>query len=67
MRQERKRAIDTWCKMKQLIRGQFLPPDYEHILYKQYLDYSQHFKSITEYAEEYFRLRAKVNMNESEV
>ena len=37
-RREGKRAVQTWNKMKQLLRRMYLPPDYEHIFYQQYMD-----------------------------
>ena len=48
--------IQTWCRMKQLLRGRFLPPDYE-----QYISYANHrrtrgSKRVNEYTAEFFRL-----------
>lgn len=51
--------------MKQLLRGHFLPTDYEQILYLQYQRCSQDSRSISAYKEKFYRLNTRVNLNES--
>ncbi|XP_035548652.1 uncharacterized protein LOC118349183 [Juglans regia] len=51
--------------MKRLMRAQFLPPDYEQILYQQYQNYRQGTRSINEYTELY-RLNSKNNLSKTE-
>ncbi|KAK9126262.1 hypothetical protein Scep_015108 [Stephania cephalantha] len=52
--------------MRRLMRGRFLPPDYEHILYRQYHLCSQGMRSVAAYTEEFYRLNARNNLQESE-
>ncbi|XP_020682380.1 uncharacterized protein LOC110099531 [Dendrobium catenatum] len=65
-RRDGKGVVRSWFRMKQLLRGHFLPTDYEQMLYVQYQHYSQGGKSVNEYTEEFYRLSARNNLNESE-
>ncbi|XP_028552635.1 uncharacterized protein LOC110101527 [Dendrobium catenatum] len=64
-RREGKGPIRSWWRMKQLLRGHFLPTDYEQLLYMQYQHCSQGSRSVNEYTEEFYRLSARNNLNES--
>ncbi|XP_020691321.2 uncharacterized protein LOC110105961 [Dendrobium catenatum] len=59
--------IRSWFRMKQLLRGHFLPTDYEQMLYLQYQHCSQGQRFVSEYTEEFYRLSASNNLQESEV
>ncbi|KAI0520337.1 hypothetical protein KFK09_007809 [Dendrobium nobile] len=66
MRQrENKGRVRNWNRMKQLLRAQFLPTDYEQILYMRYQHCVQGMRSVSEYTEEFNRLSARNNLNES--
>ena len=45
-RRQGKRPVHNLQKMKQLMRARFLPPDYEQMLYQQYLDCKQGSRSV---------------------
>ncbi|XP_020698415.2 uncharacterized protein LOC110111061 [Dendrobium catenatum] len=64
-RRERRGAVRSWVRIKQLLRGHFLPTDYEQMLYVQYQHCSQGHRSVNEYTEEFYRLSARNNLNES--
>ncbi|XP_020679468.2 uncharacterized protein LOC110097438 [Dendrobium catenatum] len=64
-RREGKGPIRSWMRMKQLLRGHFLPTDYEQLLYMQYQHCSQGNRSVNEYTEEFYRMSARNNLNES--
>ena len=66
-RRQGKQPIRTWYKMKQCLRARFLPPDYEHQLYQKYQNCHQASRSVTEYVEEFYRLSARNNLQESEI
>lgn len=62
-----KRPIQSWAQMPQLLRSQFLPSNYEQLLYQQYQNCSQQNHSVREYTEEFHRLSARNNIQESEI
>ncbi|KAI0495130.1 hypothetical protein KFK09_025277 [Dendrobium nobile] len=64
-RREGRGPVRSWWRMKQLLRGQFLPTDYEQMLYMQYQHCSQGARSVNDYTEEFHRLSARNNLNES--
>ncbi|XP_020702760.1 uncharacterized protein LOC110114275, partial [Dendrobium catenatum] len=64
-RREGKGPVRSWWRMKQLLRGQFLPTDYEQLLYMQYQHCSQGNRSVSDYTEEFHRLCARNNLNEN--
>ncbi|KAI0498353.1 hypothetical protein KFK09_021594 [Dendrobium nobile] len=57
--------IRSWSRMKQLLRSQFLPTDYEQILYMRYQHCTQGTRSVSEYTEEFNRLSARNDLNET--
>ncbi|PKU65568.1 hypothetical protein MA16_Dca024876 [Dendrobium catenatum] len=66
MRQrEGKGPVRSWVRMRQLLRAQFLPTDFEQILYMKYQQCVQGNRSVSEYTEEFHRLSARNNLNES--
>ncbi|KAI5680928.1 hypothetical protein M9H77_02155 [Catharanthus roseus] len=54
-------------KMKQLLQSEFLPPDYEQILFQQYQRCQQNQRSVQEYTEDFMMLAERNNLRESEV
>ncbi|KAI0495827.1 hypothetical protein KFK09_022130 [Dendrobium nobile] len=65
-RREGKGAVRSWFRMKQLLRGHYLPTDFEQMLYIQYQHCVQGNRTVTDYMEEFYRLSARNNLNESE-
>ncbi|KAI0500296.1 hypothetical protein KFK09_018508 [Dendrobium nobile] len=65
-RREGKGLVRSWYRMKQLMRGHFLPTDYEQMLYVQYQHCVQGPRSVSDYTEEFYRLSARNNLNESD-
>ncbi|KAI0495171.1 hypothetical protein KFK09_025321 [Dendrobium nobile] len=64
-RREGRGPVRSWWRMKQLLRGQFLPTDYEQMLYMQYQHCVQGNRSVSDYTEEFHRLCARNNLNET--
>ncbi|KAI0498175.1 hypothetical protein KFK09_021416 [Dendrobium nobile] len=62
---EGKGPVRNWTRMKQLLRNQFLPTDFEQLLYIQYQHYNQGNQTVSAYTEEFYRLSARNNLNES--
>ncbi|KAI0509958.1 hypothetical protein KFK09_010558 [Dendrobium nobile] len=65
-RREGKGRITSWYRMKRLLRGHFLPTDFEQMLYLQYQHCSQGNRTVNEYTEEFYRLSARNDLNEFE-
>lgn len=58
-------VVTTWMKMKKLMSGRFLPPDYQYQLFQRYQKCSQRSRSVNEYIEEFYRLGACCNLSET--
>ena len=52
--------------MKQLLRGRFLPPDYEQYMFKPYQRCAQGMRNVNEYTSEFFRLAERNQLSESD-
>ena len=54
----------TWRRMKQVLQGIFLLPDYQQILYNQFEQCKLGTKTVAAYTEEFYRLslRCKLSM-----
>ena len=52
--------------MKQLLRGRFLPPDYEQYTFDAYQRCTQGSKSVNEYTAEFLRLAERNKLPKSE-
>ena len=52
--------------MKQLLRGRFLPPDYEQYMFKPYQRCAQGMRNVNEYASEFMRLAERNQLSESD-
>ena len=48
--------IQTWCRMKQLLRGRYFPPDYEQYIFYTYKRCTHGSKSVNEYTTQFFIL-----------
>ena len=65
-RREGRKLVSFWPRMCQLLRNQFLPPDYDQMLYQQYQDCKETTRFISEYTEEFYRLNAQNDLAETE-
>ena len=62
----RKDPIESWEKMKKYLKQQFLPSDYQEIVYQKYENCRQVGNSVSDYTKEFSRLRSYLDSNESE-
>ncbi|XP_073263062.1 uncharacterized protein [Populus alba] len=63
---QRKGMVQTWSKMRRLLRFRYLPPDYEQILFQQYQDCRQGNRAVQAYVEEFHRLSSRNNLMETD-
>ena len=63
---ERRGLVQTWCRMKQLLRGIFLPPNYEQYIFYAYQRCTQGSRNVNEYTIEFLRLTERNKLLESE-
>ena len=61
-----KDPIQHWEKMKKYLKRQFLPPDYQDLVYQEYLNCKQSGNSIAVYTKRFYRLQSYLDFNESE-
>ena len=61
-RRQGKLPVRTWRRMKQLLQGRFLPPDYQQILYNQFEYCQQGNMTIMTYSEEFYRLSSRCDL-----
>ncbi|GJS53942.1 transposon ty3-I gag-pol polyprotein [Tanacetum coccineum] len=54
-RAQGRRPLDTWIRMKRMIKGRFLPSDIEQILYQQYHTYVKGKRTVADYTGEFLR------------
>ena len=59
---EGRQLVQTWNRMKQLLQRDFVPPDYEQILFQQYQRCRQGQRSVYEYTAEFMRLAERNNL-----
>jgi hypothetical protein len=52
--------------MKNLLKGRFLPADYDQILFTQFQNCVQEDRTVSEYTEEFLRLQVRCNLAETE-
>ena len=53
--------------MKEQLKDKLLPLDQEQILHCKYKDCCQRYGSVNEYIEEFYKLNAKTNLQESKI
>ena len=63
---EGKEPVRTRYRMRQLLKRDLLPPDYEHILFQQYQRYYHGVRPVYEYTTEFIRLVERNDLRESE-
>jgi hypothetical protein len=63
---QRKGMVQTWAKMRRLLRARYLPLDYEQILFQQYQDCRQGNRTVQTYVEEFHRLSSRNNLSETD-
>jgi hypothetical protein len=62
-----KGKIQNWMKMQWLIRSQFLPLNYERVLFEQYQSLQQGLRTVREYTNEFYKMWTRVQLTETEL
>lgn len=57
-----KKPIQSWEKMKRLMKERFLPPNYEQTLYNRYQNCRQGSWTVADFVQEFHRLGARTNL-----
>lgn len=65
-RRQGKKPVQSWRRMKQLLRERFLPADYEQLLYRMYIDCVQGNRTVDEYMDEFLRFSERNQLGETE-
>ncbi|KAK2971902.1 hypothetical protein RJ640_011683 [Escallonia rubra] len=60
----RKAKIQRWDKMKEKLKAQFLPRDYDQTLYQRVQNLRRHEKTVKEYSQEFHKLSLRSNLAE---
>ena len=53
-------SVQTWCRMKQLLQGRFLPLNYEQYISYAYQICTHGSRRVNEYTVEFFRLVERI-------
>ncbi|PKI63420.1 hypothetical protein CRG98_016087 [Punica granatum] len=61
-----KQHIQTWERMRRMLRARFLPPDYKQYLFMKYRRCVQESRSVHDYTAKILRLAERNALNESE-
>ena len=61
-----KDSIRDWEKMKKYLKRQFLPPDYQDLVYQEDQNCKQLGDSTAVYTKKFYRLQSYLDFNESE-
>ena len=59
-------SVQTWCRMKQLLRGRFLPLDYGQYIFYAYQRCTHGNRRVNDYTAEFFKLVKRNQLPESE-
>jgi len=65
-RRQGKQPVITWRRMKQLLNGRFLSPDYKQILNNQFEQYKQGTRTVIAYMEEFYHLALQCDLSLTE-
>ena len=58
--------VQTWCRMKQLLRGRFLPPNNEQYIFYAYQRCTPGSRRVNEYTVVFVRMTKRNQLSESE-
>ncbi|GLT87736.1 hypothetical protein SLE2022_058010 [Rubroshorea leprosula] len=64
-RREGRDPVRNWYRIRQKLQARFLPPDYEQYLFSQYQRCAQGQRSVHGYTNEFMRLAACNDLNET--
>ena len=61
-----KSKIESWEKMKKLMKATFLPYNYQSLMYQRLRNLRQGTKTVNDYADEFYQLIARNDIMETE-